>query len=128
MCSEIMLAPRTQYKYDNCYCVGHDDCDYGFYLPGAIVVAGWLQCLQPRRSPGLWSCWQELRTSVSYSHWPSFCRCVQSQVRNALLQQTGSHWTHGGEQTITTLYTNWSVLLILSLPYSLFVSTFSFTG
>lgn len=48
---------------------------------------------------------------------------VSRVIRNALLQQT-QPLDSCGEQTITTLYTNWSVLLILTLPY-LIVSTFS---
>lgn len=50
---------------------------------------------------------------------------VSRVIRNALLQQT-QPLDSCGEQTITTLYTNWSVLLILTLPY-LIVSTFFFT-
>lgn len=50
---------------------------------------------------------------------------VSRVIRNALLQQT-QPLDSCGEQTITTFYTNWSVLLVLTLPY-LFVSTFSFT-
>lgn len=50
---------------------------------------------------------------------------VSRVIRNALLQQT-QPLDSSGEQTITTLYTNWSVLLIFSLPY-LFVSIFSLT-
>lgn len=38
---------------------------------------------------------------------------VSRVIRNALLQQT-QPLDSCGEQTITTLYTNWSVLLILS--------------
>jgi len=52
---------------------------------------------------------------------------VSRIIRNALLQQT-QPLDSSGEQTITTLYTNWSVLLILALCLTLFVSTFSFKG
>lgn len=50
---------------------------------------------------------------------------VSRVIRNALLQQT-QPLDSCGEQTITTLYTNWSVLLILSLPY-LFVTLFPYS-
>lgn len=49
---------------------------------------------------------------------------VSRVIRNALLQQT-QPLDSCGEQTITTLYTNWSVLLI-SLPY-LFVTLFPYS-
>ena len=76
--------------------------------------------LQPRRSPGLLSCWQESKpTSVSYSHWPSFWvqMCPESSATPSCSRL--SHWTRVGSR-LSPLSTQTGQCCLSSLSALLF--------